>query len=246
MALEQLLAIEGHEIESDETLWRYCSVDRFEEITKNSRIYFASASQFLDRFEGAVAVQINSQAPDPRYAEMELVEQAFSELKRLTKISCWHRTDYESDAMWKLYAQQGKGIAICSTPARMQKAFTPFRLQPDYGIEEMWGSAIRYVDLTQIRMTTGELKRFYFKHRAFEWEKEFRLAISLRIAEEFGVQVPETGIEVSVDLNELVDHIIIGPEITPQERDRVASLVAGAGLNDRLRDSSLIGKPHYI
>ena len=29
------------------------------------------------------------------------------------------------------------------------------------------------------------LNRFFLKHRAFEWEREFRLAISLRTAEEY-------------------------------------------------------------
>ena len=54
----------------------------------DNQIYFASANQFIDPFEGAVAVQMNAPR-DPRYAEMEPTERAFFELKRLTKISCW-------------------------------------------------------------------------------------------------------------------------------------------------------------
>lgn len=213
----------------------------------NKRIFFASANQFQDTFEGAVAVQTHVPPPDQRYGDMEQGEHAFFELKRLTKLNCWHRAEYESDAMWKLYSGESKGVAICSTPERMRHAFTPFRLRPDYGIEELWGGPVRYVDLTQVRMRhEGMLGRYFIKHRAFEWEREFRLAISLRAAEEFAESVPEYGIKVGVDINALVDHIMIGPATPPDERDRVVSLARDAGLHDRLRFSSLLGFPRYI
>ncbi len=239
--------IEGIQIDWNETLWRYCSVERFEWTLGNGQIYFAAADQFVDPFEGAVAVQTNVPPPDPRYAEMEHGERAFLRLKRLTKLNCWHRAEYESDAMWKLYAGQSKGIAVCSTPDRMRRSFQPFRLRPDYGVEELWGSPVRYVDLTQIRMRdVGMLERFFFKHRAFEWEREFRLAISVRSAEEFGVPVPELGIEVAVDLDILIDQIVVGPGIPAEHRDRVAALAAREGFETRLRFSSLLGRPRYI
>jgi hypothetical protein len=242
-----LRTIEGIQVDWNEILWRYCTVERFEWMVRNRRMYFASANQFVDPFEGAVAVQTNMPPPDPRYGEMEFGERAFFELKRLTKLNCWHRAEYESDAMWKLYAGQRKGIAVCSTPDRMRRAFEPFRLRPEYGVEDLWGSPVRYVDLTQVRMRgVSMLERFFFKHRAFEWEREFRLAISVRIAEEFRVPVPELGIEVSVDLNTLIDHIVVGPELPVEQRDLVAALARCAGFEDRLRFSTLLGRPRYI
>jgi hypothetical protein len=238
--------LDGISINPAEMLWRYCSADRFEWIVQNKSLYFASANQFSDTFEGAVAVQLNVPPPDPRYAEMERGEKAFFELKRLTKLNCWHRAEYESDAMWKLYSGESKGVAICSTPARMDKAFVPFRLKPEYGTEDLWGGPVQYIDLTQVRMRPSFLDRFFYKHRAFQWEQEFRLAISLRVAEESGVNVPKDGISVSVDLEALVDHIIVGPEISAKQRERVAKLARDAGLGDRLRFSSLLGKPRYV
>jgi hypothetical protein len=241
-----VLTIEGVKVEWNETVWRYCTAQRFDWIVSNKQIYFASANQFTDPFEGAVAVQLNVPPPDPRYPEMETGEKAFFELKRLTKLNCWHRAQYESDAMWRLYAGESKGVAICSTPARIREALRPFRLKPEYGVEDLWGSPVQYIDLTQVRMPLSMLKRFFFKHRAFEWEREFRLAISLRTAEEFAVQVPREGIAVDVDLNELIDHIIVGPAISPEDRDRVAILARNAGFGDRLRFSTLLGKPRYV
>ena len=213
----------------------------------DNQIYFASANQFIDPFEGAVAVQMNAPPRDPRYAEMEPTERAFFELKRLTKISCWHRAAYESDAMWKLYAGQHKGIAICTTPDRMRAAFRPFRLKPEYGHEELWAGPVEYADLTQVRMKDASmLRRFFFKHRPFEWEREFRLAISLSMAEEFAVSVLADGIFVDVDLGVLVDRIVLGSTTTTEERATVANHVERAGLRDRLQLSTLLGTPRYI
>lgn len=238
--------INGAKIEWQETLWKYFRTERFISALETSQIHFASANQFVDRFEGAVAVQMDAARADPRYAEMEQAEKAFFELKRLTKISCWHRAEYESDAMWKLYAEENKGISICTTPDRLRRALRPFRLRADYGIEELWAGPVEYLDLTQIRMKPGMLDRFFKKHRAFEWEREFRLVISLRTAEEFAVEVPKDGILVDVDLNILIEKIVIGATISDVERNIITKQAQQIGLGDRLQLSSMLGRPRYI
>lgn len=40
------------------------------------------------------------------------MEDAFFSLRKFMKINCRHRADYESDAMWKLYAEQSKGERV--------------------------------------------------------------------------------------------------------------------------------------
>ena len=155
--------------------------------------------------------------------EYDLAENAFRELKRLTKINCWHRADYESDAMWKLHAEEGKGVAICSTPERIGEAFRPLRLDPSIGIEDMWAGDIRYEDLSKVRVKSGILERFFVKHQAFSSEQEFRLAISLRTAEENSVDIPDLGIKVSVNIPTLITRIILGPALTLEDRDFVTA-----------------------
>jgi hypothetical protein len=233
------------ETDPGQQLWRYVSADRFAWIIQQGTIYFAAATQFDDPFEGAVAVLPPEFPTDPRYREPDHAERAFRELKRLTKISCWHRADYESDAMWKLYSAQGKGVAIRSTPERIAAALRPFRLDPAYEAEDLWGGPVRYVDLLQTRLRTGMLERFFYKHRAFEWEREFRFSISLRTAEEFGVPVPERGIEVSVDLSTFVQHVLIGPMLEQTDSEKIIQQTRGAGLGDRIAKSSLLGTPRY-
>jgi hypothetical protein len=69
--------INGRKIEWQENLWKYFRMERFISTLETGRIYFASASQFADAFEGAVAVQMDVAPADPRYAEMEFGERVF-------------------------------------------------------------------------------------------------------------------------------------------------------------------------
>ncbi len=233
------------EVLPDEPLWRYFRTERFVAAFHSRAIYFPAAKQFEDPFEGAVAVLPHDWPIDPRYGELDDVDRAFEELRRLTKISCWHCTDYESDAMWKLYAANRKGVAIRTTAARLQAALQPFRLAPEYGEEEPYWGRIRYVDLHTQRLRVSMEERFFYKHRAFEWEREFRVAFSVRMGEEFGVRVPEGGIEVAFDPTALVESVWFGPALSGAERDAITNACATAGINDRLRTSTLLGRPRY-
>lgn len=229
----------------NEPLWRYFKTDRFLELLQSSQLHFASARQFADRFEGAVAVLPAGWPIDPRYAEMEHGERAFEELRRLTKINCWHRANYESDAMWQLYAGLRKGVAILTTPNRIRAAAKPFRLKPEYGHEDLWAGNVIYVDLLTERLRVSMTERFWYKHMAFSWESEFRLAISVRSAEEYGVQVPEHGLKVDFDISQLIECIYLGPSLAEADVAAVRDAANGHGLGDKIRVSSLLGTPRY-
>lgn len=89
--------IVGETPDWNEQLWRYFKTGRFIELLDTSSLYFSSARDFEDQFEGAIAVIPAGISIDPRYSDLESVDYAFEQLRRLTKVSCWHRADYESD-----------------------------------------------------------------------------------------------------------------------------------------------------
>jgi hypothetical protein len=236
----------NEDVPPDQPLWRYFRAERFVETVQSSVLYFPSARQFEDPFEGAVAVVPHDWPIDPRYGDLSEADQAFEELRRLTKISCWHRADFESDAMWKLYAASRKGVAVRTTAARLEAALQPFRLAPNYGEEVPFWGAVRYVDLHAVRLRAGMEQRFLFKHRAFEWEREFRVGISVRTAEEFGVQVPSDGIGIDFDLATLIESVFLGPALSGQELVVITDACAIAGISNRLVTSTLLGRPRYV
>lgn len=232
-------------IDMAEPLWRYFKTERFLEFLQSSRLYFAAVRQFEDPFEGAVAVLPSGFPVDPRYADLEWHERAFEKLRRLMKVNCWHRAAYESDAMWQLYAGSRKGVAICTNAERIRAAAKPFRLKPEYGHEDLWAGNVKYIDLLKERLRVSMMDRFWCKHMAFSWEREFRLAVSVRMAEEFGVQVPELGIKVEFDIALLVEYIYLGPSLSKEDIGIVRDAAKEHGLEDRIRVTSLLGTPRY-
>ncbi len=236
---------DDEQVAPDMPLWRYFKVARLAEALQTGTLYFPSARQFEDPFEGAVAVLPHDFPVDPRYGELEDFDRPFEQLRRLTKINCWHCADYESDGMWRLYAAGRKGVAIRTSAERLRAALQPFRLAPEYGEEEPFWGSVRYADLATQRLGVSMEKRFFYKHRAFEWEREFRVAISVRTAEEFAVQVPEFGIDVPFDPTALIEAIYFGPSLEPDERDQLVDSCDEAGVTVQPTMSTLLGRPRY-
>ena len=147
--------------------------------------------------------------------------------------------------MWQLYAGAWKGVAIRTRPSRIAAAATPFRIKPEYGHEEIWAGNVRYVDLLKERLRVSMLDRFWYKHMAFAWEREFRLAVSVRMAEEFGVQVPEHGVKVEFEIPQLIERIYLGPSLPEADAAAIRDTAKAHGLEDRIRVSSMLGTPRY-
>lgn len=134
---------------SKSKVWRYMDVAKFVSLLTTRSLYFACPStQFQDPFEGrlprshieALSKTLQSLLGDPLIAlrkefagrgiPLEPFDRARSTLadqlrnasaKATLKfgVSCWHESEYESDAMWKLYSASGRGIAIQSTVGQL-------------------------------------------------------------------------------------------------------------------------------
>ena len=76
--------VANQQLDWTERLWRYFKTERFVSLMDTGSLYFASARQFEDRFEGAVAVLPPGLPLDPRYSKPNFSERAFEELRRLT------------------------------------------------------------------------------------------------------------------------------------------------------------------
>lgn len=235
----------GENISKETKVWRYFKFDRFAELLENKNIYFAAATQFEDLFEGAISIIPNKQNHFED-SDKNSFNNAFKELCRLTKISCWHIEEYESDAMWKIYANQGKGIAISTTIEKILSSIKPYSLPKALKPETLISGKINYVNLLRDQLNVSMDERFFYKHIVFNWEKEFRLAISLRMSEEFGINVPKKGIYLEVDLYKLIDDIYIGPHLKKEQITKCMDICKGLKIEDKIRMSDLLSKPIYV
>lgn len=233
-------------IEWDQTCWRYFKIERLISCLNEGTLYFAAANQFEDEWEGATGIYSKDIFEMKPIRDTLMFHDAFKELQRLTKINCWHKSNEESYAMWKLYGFDKKGVAITTTPRLMRSAIKPYRIKPNYGEEDLFIGNVNYIDLEAGFEEDSMLERFFYKHIVFSSEQEIRLAISLRLAEEYGVLVPDEGIRVKVDFSQLIDNIIVGPRVNEGDRTMLIEVVKQMGLESKLRESCLSKRPWFV
>jgi hypothetical protein len=93
------------EAADDLVVWRYMSVDRLRDLLAG-HLYFAAARQFEDPFEGAITAAEQGRRLQaarrvfpgdesmPALSAQE-ASRAFEDLRRMTKINCWHAMPHE-------------------------------------------------------------------------------------------------------------------------------------------------------
>ena len=145
-------------------------------------------------------------------------------------VNCWHRSEYESEAMWRLYAEDC--LAIESTIAQLRDSN---RTEKDVLIQN-----VRYMDFDRDPIEKGhEQQILVLKRKSFEHEKELRAIVFL----DRGTQ----GAFLKYDLDMLVTAIHISPRASDIFRQAVSNIMAGAvpTLNRPLAVSTLYQKPDY-
>jgi hypothetical protein len=91
--------------------------------------------------------------------------------------------------------------------------------------------AVRYIHFERERMLDRSASgRFFHKDVSFSYERELRAVISVRSAEEFGVDVPEKGVRVPVDLKQVIDSVRMSPLAPNRILTQLKELVSAAGL----------------
>ncbi len=146
--------------------------------------------------------------------------------------NCWHMGSDESDAMWKIYANQ-HGLQIVSTVGRLRKALTgsywlgkEVRKDPQhYTI-----APIHYTD----PINPGRLEEFYVQHPWMLKRKSFVHEEELRVFHTLQEEVCSDGVEVTVNVQELIEKIVLNPFSPPS-----ASLPIYAALEEILKARKL-------
>jgi len=116
--------------ESDTAIWHYLDLAKYVGLLSRG-LFFAlpSALRLSDPWEGcwgeldfreSLETTVHA-TPDGVTAWQESLE-ARHALQDKFGVSCWHESATESAALWQLYAPLGFGVAIKSTPERVQAA----------------------------------------------------------------------------------------------------------------------------
>ncbi|MFC6672290.1 hypothetical protein [Marinobacterium aestuariivivens] len=107
----------------DVRLWRYMDFTKFVSLISSGNIFFSRSDLFKDPFEGsyskaniALRPHLYKDMPSDQFEKMTIQLTTFSKwVREWTYISCWHANNYESAAMWDLYAKTNESVAIETT-----------------------------------------------------------------------------------------------------------------------------------
>jgi hypothetical protein len=199
-----------------QSVWRYISFTKFVSMLNDQSLFFCGVDRLKDKWEGVYPKGLldywsGTLAEVPsndgkKYSLKDLI------VKRIIPshfVNCWYVSEFESDAMWRLYSQNDEGIAIRSTIGRLKKSFekTP---------EQVWIGKVHYIDYDQ--WTPPEngneksqfvgIEPFFWKRISFSYENELRALIY----KEVSGNTISPGLDVNADLKELIDSVYVFPD----------------------------------
>ena len=165
----------------------------------------------------------------------------------MIKANCWHASPHENVAMWERYIPiGGEGVAVRSTVGHLKGALQPFRLEPTYGEETIRIGRVRYIDHETHPQRRGpDYEVFLYKRVEYRDEAEVRALLSLRMAAEWGVPIPDLGVAVSIDPRLLIAEVKASPGMDEPTLAALGESLSKAGVDCRISRSSLAKTPNY-
>ena len=218
-------------------IWRYVDMPRFLSILENRALFFTCVDQLEDPFEGSLSRSDYASYEDGLWEAsgdsgianglwLEENRKNSIDQRRYTFCSCWHQSSFESAAMWKLYSDIGKGLAIQSTVERLRHCLPAYiKTEP-----------VRYIDFE----TESTLeRRFLTKRREFSHERELRAIFS------DDASVQKTGINVPIEPDALIEKLVVAPFMPAWFRELVGKIIVRYGCGFHVKTSVLECQPHH-
>lgn len=170
-------------------------------------------------------------------------------------VSCWHANDHESEAMWRLYSQYNKGVAIQTDIATLAREL-PGEYENQGHVTTILISRMNYIDFANpppslfvpgAAVQEPELlKRVSFAH-----EKEIRVHAHPMCGWGYHIAGVEPEIEgdyilLPAKIDELVHKIIVSPGAPTYYYEFLVSLVEHFGYAIDVEKSTLAGDPCHV
>jgi hypothetical protein len=215
-------------------IWRYLDLPKFLALLRTRALYLCRADLFGDPFEGSFT------EGSLREHEQEFSSKFPDNLVTMTQwipcrsfVSCWHVAEFESAALWKIYASSQGSVAIRSSVGTLKNLFPE---KDDRRGDFLVCQAVRLVQYIDYRNEHPYLNDLMgplcYKRRAFSYEQEIRVILQelptvqarnrpngRAIA--VGPPPEEKGKEVQVDLETLLDAVYVAPSSPRWLRDAV-------------------------
>lgn len=218
----------------DKYLFKFLSLKHLNDFLKTGSIWFSRADVFGDKMECVRIAELKKAKPD-----FEAIEKR----KERFLISCWHRANKESLALWDTYSDTKKKrrigairfnrqeltSIICNAKARNDTFF--------YKTKWIHGKVLykNLINASEESLTKNVLKHPSFrKESAFEYENEYRFVIELI------QQTSKEGFAYNIGEPIMLPfHILINPLLNKGEYLRLKQIIINKGFSAKLEDSTL-------
>lgn len=199
----------------DVTIWRYLDFAKYLDLISTSELFFCRSDNLGDPFEGSYPEkhldrrieEIKKSAGDFS-REVQMYVLAGAEYRKYVYVNCWHMSEHESAALWRLYLQSNEGVAILSTRDRLGSSFIDSE-------QKLWTVPVQYIDYYKDDPPVPtRIAPFRYKRKSFEHEKELRAMVFADIEDDTGkrLQPPsELGIRVHIHLATLIQAVCVAP-----------------------------------
>lgn len=228
------------------TLWRYTDLTKLLSLLENRQLFFSRSDQFDDPYEGALSragVTLFRQDAQRTGMPMETVElmiQNTPQFRESVFVSCWHASEHESAAMWRLYLQSPEGVAIRTNHERLCTALKKSPLSART-------SMVQYIDYEAVPIPMNNLL-FPFVHKRLSFAHEAELRAIIWAWEDVNrTQIPEGASSVCVDVipENLIEAIHVSPRAPLWFGQLVEQLMRRYSLEVPVVRSSLYDRPAY-
>lgn len=135
-------------------------------------------------------------------------------MEKFVAVTCWHNSDTESDAMWRLYTANKQGVVIKTTWEKLKSAIE----------DHAYLKSVEYIDFIKDRVEIHiPSDVFEYKRKAYTHENEVRAIITkypkmgiengmpINSEPKAGEEIPESGVLVELNLSTLIDKIVVTP-----------------------------------
>jgi hypothetical protein len=237
-------------------IWRYMDLTKLLSLIDSKSLFFASLVSFEDPFEGFLPLPTFEQYRDQRLYEegyagvqpdqvrglYDSDKKTAIESRKALFVNCWHKNDYESAAMWKLYLSSAEGVAVQSTVDRLIRCFRRTE-------ESILVGNVKYIDYEKEVVPNNVFCRAILKRKSFEHEKElcavyYDKELALALERNVGPSGPPAhGKSIPIDVDVLIDKIYLAPTSPNWLRPLVLSIVSKLGLSKDVVQSSLRDGP---
>lgn len=257
-----------HAVGSETLIWRYMDLSKFVSMLSTGGLWFTKAARLLnDPYEGFCEATHRDFPPDeysPGPVRLERpveisVDRMFAEISYLSAESCRNARDHiyvnswclasESIAMWQIYSSLAYGVAVKSSVGQYRAALTSelIRRQCLFGKVKYHdglaaSSEIRR-DFSDGAIPMGSnlwgqvLTLGLHKRSCYEYENEWRAALY----QDFRPNVP--GVQIPVDLEQLISKVYVGPKAEDFFVKVVSSIMDKFDLRKPVERSALLTPP---